>query len=129
MTWNRSKLTLLPGRFAILKMDPAAPVPSSVWRGVFASVSKTPSELSIVCEEALVPQDEEADRGWCAFVVAGPMDLSTVGILASIAGPLAAAHVALFAVSTFETDYVLVREETADLAVDALRNDGHEVVR
>ena len=128
MTTTRSKLTLLPGRFAILRLDPATPVPSWVWNGAFSSVSRTPSELSIVCEEGFVPQDEEADRGWCALVVAGPMDLSTVGVLASITGPLAVARVALFAVSTFETDTILIKEETADLAVTALRDYGHIVI-
>jgi hypothetical protein len=128
VTTTRSTLTLLPGRFGILRLDPATPIPSWVWNGVFSSVSRTPTELSIVCEEPFIPQDVKADRGWCAFVVAGPMDLSTVGVLASIAGALAAAQVALFAVSTFETDYVLVKEETTDLAVKALRDYGHIVM-
>lgn len=123
----RSILTLLPGRFAIARIDPAAAIPSWVWNGPFTSVSRTPTELSIVCDEAVIPPDFVADRGWCAFVVLGPMDLSTVGVLASITWPLAEAQVALFAISTFETDYILVREDSAERAVDVLKAAGHEI--
>lgn len=122
-----SKLTRLPGRFAIARLDPAAAIPGWAWSGALASVSRTRSELSIVCDESAVPANLAADRGWIAFAVAGPMDLSTVGVLASIAQPLAEAGIALFAISTFETDVILVREGTAGEAVIALRNAGHEV--
>jgi hypothetical protein len=123
-----STLIMLPGRFAIARMDPTSPIPPWVWGGDFTSVSRSPSELSLVCAESVVPAEHEADRGWRAFVVAGPMDLSIVGVLASITQPLAAARVALFAVSTFETDYILVREDQAEKAMIALRDFGHEVV-
>jgi len=122
-----SRLTMLPGRFAIARIDPGAEVPSWAWRGAFASVSRTASELSIVCEDLAVPDDIQVDRGWRALAVAGPMDLSSVGVLASIASPLAGAGIALFAVSTFETDIILVREGDAAKAAEALRSAGHEV--
>ena len=122
-----SKLTQLPGRFAIARLDPGADVPAWGWSGAFASISRSGSELSVVCEEEAVPAHVTADRGWRAFAVAGAMDLSTVGVLASIAQPLAAAGIAIFAISTFDTDIILVREGTAGEAVIALRNAGHEV--
>jgi uncharacterized protein len=122
-----SKLSLLPGRFAIARLDPGEAVPAWAWVGAFASVSRTSRELSIVCAEDGVPPEVVAERGWRAFEVSGPMDLSTVGVLASIAQPLAEAGIALFAISTFDTDYVLVSGETAGEAAIALRDAGHEV--
>ena len=122
-----SKLTRLLGRFAIARLDPGDAVPGWAWSGAFASVSRTTTELSIVCDERAVPVEVVAERGWRAFAVAGPMDLSTVGVLASIAQPLAEAGIALFAISTFDTDIILVREGTAGEAVIALRDAGHEV--
>ena len=122
-----STLSRLPGRFAIARLDPGADVPRWAWSGGFASVSRTSAELSIVCDERAVPAEVEADRGWSVFAVAGPIDLSKVGVLASIAQPLADAGIALFAISTFDTDVILVREGTAGEAVIALRNAGHEV--
>lgn len=123
----RSKLAMLPGRFAILRLDPGDDIPAWAWGGSFASVSRTGSELSIVREAEGIPEDVDADRGWRAMIVAGPMDLSIVGVLASIAGPLAGAGIPIFAVSTYETDIILVREEVAADAAEALRKAGHEV--
>ncbi len=122
-----SKLARLPGRFAIARLDARADIPGWAWAGAFASVSRTRTELSIVCDEDAVPTGMLADRGWRAFEVAGPMELSTVGVLASIAQPLAEAGIAIFAISTYDTDVILVREGTAGEAVVALRKAGHEV--
>ena len=122
-----SRLSMLPGRFAIARLEPGAKVPPWAWEGEFASVSRTASELSIVCGESAAPADIQVDRGWRALAVDGPMDLSSVGVLASIASPLAGAGIALFAVSTFETDIILVREGDAAKAAEALRIAGHEV--
>lgn len=124
---NASKLSLLSGRFAIARLDPGREIPGWAWVGEWSSVSRTSGELSIICDERDVPAEVAADRGWRAFAVAGPMELSTVGVLASIAQPLAEAGIAIFAISTFDTDYVLVREEATGGAVDALRKAGHEV--
>ena len=121
------KLARLPGRFAIARLDPTAHVPEWAWSGAFTSVSRTRRELLILCEEAAVLRTIVADRGWTAFEVAGPMELSSIGVLAAIAQPLAAAGIALFAISTFDTDVILVKEETALEAVAALRSAGHEV--
>jgi uncharacterized protein len=74
-----------------------------------------------------VPESISREWGWCALRLEGPFDLSMVGVLASVASPLAEAGASIFAVSTFDTDYVLVREEQLDLAVDTLRASGHRV--
>lgn len=83
----------------------------------------------MVCAAAGVPADVRSARGWRCLRVAGRLDFSLSGVLASIAGPLAAAKLSIFAVSTYDTDYVLLREQTLRSAVECLRAAGHEVVQ
>jgi hypothetical protein len=83
--------------------------------------------LSVVCRQDDVPTDASAERGWCAFEVAGPLDFSLTGVVASLVSPLSEAEIPLFVVSTFETDYLLVREEHLHAAVEALTEAGHSI--
>jgi enamine deaminase RidA (YjgF/YER057c/UK114 family) len=105
-------LTALPEPLAICRLAPTERVPS--WalelHESFSSITRTREELSIVCPEEAVPPDVEAETGWRALVVPGPIPFEQTGVLASIAAPLAAAGISLFAISTYDTDYVLVRE-------------------
>ena len=116
-------LQLLTQRLAICRLSAAAAVPDWVEAGAFLSVTRTFEELSIVCEEAHVPAEIDAARGWRALRVAGTLDLRMVGVLAALAG----AAISIFAVSTWDTDYILVREAVLATAVDALRAAGHVV--
>ena len=102
-------------------------IPAWATGASFFSVTRTEDELSVVCAEAYVPEVVTRERSWRALKLEGPFELSTVGILSSVATPLAGAGTSIFAVSTFDTDYVLVREEQLDLAVDTLREHGHKV--
>jgi hypothetical protein len=123
------KLLVLPDRLAICRLAPDATVPSWAWEGAFVSVTRTADELSIVCAEPCLPDHLEAvERGWRALRVAGTLDFALVGILARLAAPLAEAGVSIFALSTFDTDYLLVRAADLDTAVAALRSAGHEVI-
>jgi hypothetical protein len=88
---------------------------------------RTRAELSVVCAAARVPDGVRAERGWRALAVCGRLDLGLTGVLAGLLAPLAAAGVPIFAVSTYDTDYVLVREERLAEAVAALRAAGHTV--
>ena len=115
------------GRYAICRLGPKALVPSWVDHGEFWSVSRTADELSIVCEEDLTPAGTDAERGFSGLKVLGPFDLSEVGVLASLTGALAASAISVFAVSTFDTDYIFVKEEILPDAIDALREAGHVV--
>ena len=96
-------------------------------KGGFGSITRTPQELSLVCDEKRVPKGVKAEPGWRVFRVDGPLDFALTGILASIAAPLAQAGVSIFAISTFDTDYVLVKHEKVQQAVAALRAAGHAV--
>jgi hypothetical protein len=91
------------------------------------SISRTPEETSIVCPEERVPPGTTQEGGWRALKVEGPLDFALTGVLVSVAAPLAEAEVPIFAVSTYDTDYVLVREGRLEDAVEALVRAGHEV--
>jgi uncharacterized protein len=120
-------LTVLEGRLSICRLDAGVEIPAWATEASFFSVTRTEDELSIVCPEEVVPEGVSGERGWRALKLEGPFELSTVGILASIAAPLAEAGVSIFAVSTFDTDYLLVRGEQLDFAVDTLREHGHRI--
>ncbi len=120
-------LTLLPGRYAVCRMHPETAVPAWAEGGAFCSVTRTKEELSIVCEEAAVPEGISSNRGWRMLKVQGPIPFEETGVLAAIAAPLASAGLSIFAISTFDTDCVLVKEEAIEAALLALRGVGHKV--
>jgi hypothetical protein len=123
------ELSLLPGRFAISRLASNAPLPSWATQGAFYSVTRTSDELSIVAEESSVPAGTQSEAGWRILRVQGPFVLSEVGVLASLAGPLAAARVSMFVVSTFDTDYLLVTQEQLASAIAELCRAGHSIHR
>ena len=102
-------------------------MPDWAFTGGFSSVTRTADELSIVCPQSNVPPETQCDRDWRCLEVEGPLDLSLIGILALLTAPLAHAGISIFAVSTYDTDYVLVKEERLDEAVLVLSQEGHHV--
>ncbi len=120
-------LSILPDPLAICRLGPAEDVPEWAMLGEFVSITHTSDELSIVCAEEHVPPDVKADRDWRALKVEGPLDLALTGILASLADPLAEAQINLFAVSTYDTDYLLIKEHHLTRACEVLRRAGHAV--
>ena len=119
-------LQLLAGTYAVSRLSPGEPAPE--WaRGELLAMVWTPEELSIVSAADSVPASIRSERGWRVLRVVGPLDFSLVGILATLAGALARASVALFSLSTFDTDYLFVREHDLQLALRALESDGHRV--
>jgi len=107
-------------------MQPGGATPhwASNARG-FLSITRTAGELSIVCAESAVPVGVQCEIGWRIFRVEGPLNFALTGILASIAGPLAEAGVSIFAISTYDTDYVMVKEKDVETAVRALESSPH----
>jgi hypothetical protein len=123
------ELDVLPVHLQICRLNHDAPIPSWLPRtsSPLTAIVRTDDELSIVCPAAEVPADVHHEGPWRALRVAGPLDLALVGVLARLTAPLAAAGVAIFSVSTFDTDHLLVRAENLDAAVAALRDAGHVV--
>jgi hypothetical protein len=126
---RRLELTLLAERFAISRLAADAPVPDWATQGPFFSVTRTGDELSIVSELSHVPVGVQSQPGWRVLKVHGPFVLSEIGVLSALAAPLAEAKISLFAVSTFDTDYLLVAAETLSAAITALGRAGHTIHR
>jgi len=114
------RFTLLPGLYAVARLEPGAAIPAWSDRGAFVTVTRTAEELSIVIEETNVPDDVRAERGWRCLKLEGPIPFDTIGVAAQFTGALAAAGVSVFVVSTFDTDYVLVKEDALPRALEAL---------
>ena len=121
------RLRTLSDIFAILRLDPDDAVPDWVYDSPFWSVTRSDSELSIVCSEEDLPDETRAERGWCALELIGPLDFTLTGVVASLVSPLADDEVPIFVLSTFETDYLLVREADFPRAVASLRAAGHSI--
>jgi hypothetical protein len=120
------QLISLPGRYAVCRLLPDAPWPE--WAvGDFLSATRTADELSIICPEDAVPPDVRCEMGWRCLRVVGTLDFAAVGVLAALVVPLAEAGISVFALSTFDTDYLLVKEHDFDRACTALRQFGHRL--
>ena len=122
-------LSLLPDTYAVCRLDADAPVPDWATHGPFSSVTRTADELSVVCPEALVPAGVKMESGWKLLMVEGPLAFSLTGVLASLTDPLAREGVSVFALSTYDTDYLLVKNEQLDRAIRALGAEGYGIVR
>ena len=122
-------LWLLPGRYAVCRLDPDHRLDASLLGedGELAVLARAPGERSLVCREDLRPPGARAETGFHALGVVGPLDFSLVGILAGLTGVLAGAEVPVFAISTYDTDYLLVPEASLARALEALRAAGYEV--
>jgi hypothetical protein len=121
------ELTLLRQELAVCRLDPDSELPEWARKGPFFSLTRTPDEWSVVCSQEIVPEGIRREGGWRAFRLQGPIDFSAVGILASLTAPLARSGISLFALSTFDTDYVLVKEVDVKKATLALREEGHRI--
>lgn len=123
-------LELLADTLAICRLDPGAPLPEWVERSSgFLTISRTAEELSITAPQAAVPADVPREGDYRAIRVRGPLPLNLIGILAAIADPLAEAGLGIFAISTYDTDYVLVKAHDLDTAIGALERAGHQIRR
>jgi hypothetical protein len=124
------KLLLLPGLFAVCRLDPDAPLPAWATSASsrLVSITQTPTELSIVCAQENGPEDIRQERDWRCLMVEGPLDFNLTGVLSRLLAPLAEGSVSVFALSTFDTDYLLVRAAQLDLAIRTLSAAGHQLV-
>jgi hypothetical protein len=114
-------LSILSEHFAVCRLEADARIPEWVMQEQhFFSITRTTDELSIVCRQAIVPDGIKVEKDWKALKVEGPLDFSLTGILASLANPLAEAKISIFAISTFDTDYVLIKSDNLERAVEIL---------
>ena len=114
-------LSVLSETFTIHKLSPDVSIPEEILKSNYYSVSKTENELSVVCSELIEIQSLQSSKGWKCIKVKGPLDFNLTGILAGISDILAHANISIFAISTFDTDYILVRTHDLSSARTALR--------
>jgi len=122
------KFRRISGSYAICRLPAADPVPDWAAGGPFTSVTRTPEELSIVCPAERVPSQHKPEIPWFCLKLEGPFPFSEVGILHSFIAPLAADGIPIFAISTYDTDYVFIQETFADRTLAALKHAGHQLV-
>jgi len=123
------KFRLLLGSYAILRFIPDAPVPEWVNKGQFTSITRTPDELSIVCESSNLPPNVHSPHRWICLKLEGPFPFSQTGVLLSFIEPLSNNRIPIFDISTYDTDYVLIQEEFAGAAISFLEQAGHELAK
>jgi len=129
MTFQPWTLTTLPDNYAVCRLDADAALPPWATASSFFSITRTPDELSIVCLHSSVPQGIRCERDWRCLHLAGQIPFTRVGVLASLVQPLAEEGISVFAISTFDTDYLLVKAADLPRTIDALRQREHVVSR
>lgn len=122
------RLVVLLGEFSVWRLAADAPLPS-LQPGNFLSITRTDYELSIVSASANVPVEADAETGWRCLLVEGPLAFEMTGVLAGLSAPLARAGVPIFVVSTYDTDYLLVKAVDLEKACLALQGEGHVITQ
>jgi hypothetical protein len=122
------KLELLEDTFAIHRFSPSHRIPDEVLKEALFGIVKTDEELSIVCRESLKLGSEKCYRGWSCIKVSGPLEMNAVGILANLSKVLAKARISIFAVSTYDTDYILIPSEKSPAAIAAFKAAGFQFI-
>ncbi len=123
---NRLRFRWLPGAYAIVRLATNATVPGWATKGDFTSITRTADELSVVCPTDDLPTDVHSSHRWICLKLEGPFPFSQTGVLLSFIEPLSRKDIPIFAISTYDTDYVLIQEEFG-WAIDVLREAGHEL--
>ena len=127
MSLRKLHLTLLEETLAVCRMSQDAAIPSFTLNDSFFSITRTRDELSIVCQADQTPSGANVDSGWRCFKIEGPFEFTEIGVLASVIDPLRSALLSVFAISTYDTDYLLVKEADVGRARETLTMAGHLV--
>ncbi|HYK85781.1 MAG TPA: ACT domain-containing protein [Ktedonobacteraceae bacterium] len=122
-------LSVLPHKYAVCQFHPDKHIPYWALLGDFVSLTRTHEELSIVCQQDNVPEEIEAERGWCCVQVQGAFDFTVSGVNASLAVPLSEAEISVLAIATYATDYLLIKEANLEQALRVLELAGHCIER
>jgi len=124
---HQLKFLWLKGPYAIVRLAGDAAIPEWATKGNFTSITRTPDELSIVCLAENLPREIHSSHRWQCFRLEGPFPFSQTGVLQSFIAPLSSGGIPIFAISTFDTDYVLIQQEFAEVALEAVERAGHEL--
>lgn len=123
----KMRLTVLEGSFSIHRLNPQEPIPPGLLECPFFTVSRTPEELSIVAPEYADIQSERVESDWRCIKLIGPLHFGLVGVLADMTTALATVGISIFAVSTYDTDYVFIKNADVDEALRTLEDNGYRI--
>ncbi|MBM7869973.1 hypothetical protein JOC70_001443 [Clostridium pascui] len=129
MIEHKLSLSLLKDKFGVCRLDINEAIPSWGTKGEFFSITKTADELSIVCNEENIPSNIKCEVEWKALKIEGPLDFSLIGILSKISSLLAKDGISIFAISTYDTDYILVKESHIENAISVLLRNEYDVIK
>lgn len=121
-------MKLLKGKYGVCRLDKNELIPGWAQIGDFFSITKTTDELSIVCDEDSIPNNIKCEKDWKILKIEGPLDFSLIGILSSISSILANKGISIFAVSTYDTDYILIKSKDIDKAVNVLIEEKYNII-
>lgn len=122
-------MKLIEEKYGVVRLEKTDLIPDWAKNSEFYSITKTSDELSIVCSQNNIPKEVKCESDWRILKIIGPLDFSLVGILASITTILAKQKISIFAISTYDTDYILVKEKDIDNALLTLSNERYEVIK
>lgn len=125
---NKLSIKLLKEKYGVCRLNKNEAIPSWALQGDFYSITKTEDELSIVCLQDNIIENIKCEKDWRVLKIEGPLDFSLVGILSKISTLMANNSISIFAVSTYDTDYILIKEKDINRAIKVLNNDSYEVV-
>lgn len=121
-------MKLLNNKYGVCRLDKNELIPTWPQNSDFFSITKTSDELSIVCSQDDIPDDIKCEKDWRMLKILGPLDFSLIGILSSISTILAQKGISIFAISTYDTDYILVKNKDIDNAIAALIAERYEII-
>jgi len=124
---DKISLTVLTGEFSIHKLHPSSKIPDTIQESKFYQICRTDEELSIVCETHIAMISEHEEKGWACMKVDGPLAFGLTGIIAGISKVFAESNISIFAISTYDTDYILVKHQSLDNSIKALKANGYAV--
>lgn len=122
-------MKLLKDRFAVCRLNNNELIPQWAKENNFFSITKTQDELSIVCSQDNIPDEVKCEKDWSTLKVEGPLDFSLIGILSSISTILAENKISIFAISTYDTDYILIKDSEINKAIDALSDERYKIIK
>lgn len=129
MKENKLTMKLLKEKYGVCRFDNSVSIPSWAFEGEFYSISKTEDELSIVCLQENIAEGIKSEKDWRVFKVEGPLDFFLVGILSKISGLMAEEGISIFAISTYDTDYILIKEKDISKAIEKFVKQGYCIVQ
>lgn len=125
---NKLNLKLLKGEYSVCRFDKNDEIPKWIFNEEFFSITKTEDELSIVCLQDNIKENIKCEKGWKVLKIEGPLDFSLIGILSRISTLMANNDISIFAISTYDTDYILIKEESINKAIKVLEDSNYNII-